>query len=43
MTIINVERLKSYGTYVGYFEGVGYLYSIDNAMYTYNKKGITRL
>ncbi len=43
MTIINVERLKAYGEYVGYFEGMGYLYKIDNTMYTYNKNGITRL
>ena len=43
MTIINVERLKAYGEYMGYFEGIGYLYSIDTQMYTYNKHGITKL
>ena len=43
MAIINVERLKMYGTYLGFFEGIGYLYKIENQMYTYNKNGITRL
>ena len=43
MAIINVERLKAYGTYLGFFEDLGYLYKIDNQMYTYNKQGITRL
>ena len=43
MAIINVERLKAYGTYLGFFEELGYLYKIDGAMYTYNKNGIVRL
>lgn len=43
MAIINVERLKAYGKYLGYFEDLGYLYKIENQLYTYNKNGIVRL
>ena len=43
MTIINIERVKVYGEYLGHFDSVGYLYKVDNQLYTYNGKGFTKL
>ena len=43
MTLITVERIKAYGEYLGFYEELGYLYQIENTLYTYNKDGIKKL
>lgn len=44
MTIINVESIKTNGTFLGHIEDFGYLYQVGNTMFVYNgKDGLRKL
>ena len=40
MTVI---RLKEHGTYLGFEDGVGYIYALANHTYSINGQGVTKL
>ena len=43
MTIINIQSIKEYGTFIGLIEGFGYLYQVEGKLYKIHSDGLTQL
>ena len=43
MMQINVEMIKQYKEYVGFFEGLGYMYKVGAELFVYNGGGLKKL
>ncbi|MFJ7982309.1 hypothetical protein ACIQ1D_18785 [Lysinibacillus xylanilyticus] len=38
-----VEKIKTEGEYIGFTEGIGYIYSLYNQLYAFGREGVIEI